>query len=173
VLYVLSAVVPPAEYVEAVAEMFTQAIVSSTSWRVRLNALPTLVVFWYRNLTSFSEESVSKMMDVLLQCLHDENLEVREMAAKTLSSVLRSSQRQRILPLKASRHKFVKCHSFSTLIYQCLGSIRPCCQRRATSITSIPRICKVPERAARGDPRHCCADRCISVYCYAVDAVVM
>lgn len=101
-LYVLSAVVPPAEYVEAVAEMFTQAIVSSTSWRVRLNALPTSVVFWYRNLTSFSEESVSKMMDVLLQCLQDENLEVREMAAKTLSSVLRSSQRQRILPLKVS-----------------------------------------------------------------------
>ncbi|KAF8587289.1 ARM repeat-containing protein [Ramaria rubella] len=100
VLYVLSAVVPPTEYVETVAQMFTQAIVSSTSWRVRLNALPTLVVFWYRNLASFSEESVSKMMDVLLQCLHDDNLEVREMAAKTLSSVLRSSQRQRILPLK-------------------------------------------------------------------------
>lgn len=39
-------------------------------------------------------------MDVLLQCLEDENIEVREMAAKTLSSVLRSSQRQRILPLK-------------------------------------------------------------------------
>lgn len=102
-LYVLSAVVPPAEYVEVVAEMFTQAIVSSTSWRVRLNALPTLVVFWYRNLTSFTDEYVSKMMDILLQCLHDENLEVREMAAKTLSSVLRSSQRQRILPLKVSK----------------------------------------------------------------------
>jgi proteasome activator subunit 4 len=82
------------------AEIFAQAVVSSTSWRVRLNASPTLVVFWYRNLTSFSEESVARMMDVLLQCLHDENLEVREMAAKTLSSVLRSAQRQRILPLK-------------------------------------------------------------------------
>ncbi|KAF8527908.1 ARM repeat-containing protein [Hysterangium stoloniferum] len=100
VLYVLSAVVPPHEYVETVATMFTEAIVSSTSWRVRLNALPTLAVFWYRNLTSFSEASMTKMMDVLMQCLEDENLEVREMAAKTLSSVLRSSQRHRILPLK-------------------------------------------------------------------------
>jgi len=97
---VLSAVVPPAEFVETVASLFTDAIVNSTSWRVRLNALPTLAVFWYRNLTSFTEESMSKLMDVLLQCLEDENLEVREMAAKTLSSVLRSSQRHRILPLK-------------------------------------------------------------------------
>ncbi|GJJ09464.1 hypothetical protein Clacol_003687 [Clathrus columnatus] len=100
VLYVLSAVMPPQEYVQGVADMFMDAIVSSTSWRVRLNALPTLAVFWYRNLTSFTSESMSKLMNVLLQCLEDENLEVREMAAKTLSSVLRSSQRQRILPLK-------------------------------------------------------------------------
>lgn len=100
VLYVLSAVMPPQEYVQSVANMFMDAIVSSTSWRVRLNALPTLAVFWYRNLTSFTFESMSKLMDVLLQCLEDENLEVREMAAKTLSSVLRSSQRQLIVPLK-------------------------------------------------------------------------
>lgn len=58
-------------------------------------------MFWYRNLASFTEEAMSGMVDVILQCLEDENLEVREMAAKTLSSVLRSSQRHRILPLKA------------------------------------------------------------------------
>jgi len=35
-----------------------------------------------------------------LDCLGDENVEVREMAAKTLAGVIRCSQRQGILPLK-------------------------------------------------------------------------
>ncbi|KAG6897910.1 hypothetical protein C0992_009062 [Termitomyces sp. T32_za158] len=39
-------------------------------------------------------------MDVLLECLGDENVEVREMASKALSGVVRCSQRQSILPLK-------------------------------------------------------------------------
>lgn len=39
-------------------------------------------------------------MDVLLDCLGDENVEVREMASKALSGVVRCSQRQSIIPLK-------------------------------------------------------------------------
>jgi len=39
-------------------------------------------------------------MDVLLDCLSDENVEVREMASKVLSGVIRCSQRQNIIPLK-------------------------------------------------------------------------
>lgn len=42
-------------------------------------------------------------MDVLLDCLGDENVEVREMASAALSGVVRCSQRQSILPLKVSR----------------------------------------------------------------------
>jgi len=41
-------------------------------------------------------------MDVLLECLSDENVEVREMSSKTLSGVVRCSQRQSIVPLKVS-----------------------------------------------------------------------
>lgn len=40
------------------------------------------------------------MMEVLLDCLSDENVEVREMASKALSGVVRCSQRQSIIPLK-------------------------------------------------------------------------
>jgi hypothetical protein len=43
---------------------------------------------------------VTKVMEVLLDCLGDENIEVREMASTTLSGIVRCSQRQRILPLK-------------------------------------------------------------------------
>lgn len=41
-------------------------------------------------------------MEVLLDCLSDENVEVREMASKMLSGVVRCSQRQSIIPLKVS-----------------------------------------------------------------------
>jgi proteasome activator subunit 4 len=51
VLYILSAVSPPQESIEAISINFVNAISSSTSWRIRLNSLPILVVFFYRNLT--------------------------------------------------------------------------------------------------------------------------
>lgn len=65
-----------------------------------MNALPTLIVFFYRNLLSMSGDLVSRLMSVLLECLSDENIEVREMASKMLSGVVRCSQRQSIIPLK-------------------------------------------------------------------------
>jgi len=102
---VLSAVTPPHEYVEDILKHFVNAIQSSKSWRIRLNALPTVVVFFYRNLLSISNEGVTKMMEVLLECLSDENVEVREMASKALSGVVRCSQRQSIIPLK---NRFVR-----------------------------------------------------------------
>jgi proteasome activator subunit 4 len=74
----------------------------SQSWRVRLHALPALVVFFYRNLLSISQDGVAKVMDILLDCLADENVEVREMASKVFSGVVRCSQRQSILRLKVA-----------------------------------------------------------------------
>ncbi|PCH33382.1 hypothetical protein WOLCODRAFT_21973 [Wolfiporia cocos MD-104 SS10] len=100
VLYVLSAVTPSAEDIGIIAEGFIASIKSSTSWRVRVNALPTLLVFYYRNLMSIPGDIVSKFMEVLLECLADENVEVREMAAKMLSSMVRCSQRQSLVPLR-------------------------------------------------------------------------
>lgn len=45
---------------------------------------------------------VTRVMDALLECLADENVEVREMASQMLSGVVRCSQRQSIIPLKVS-----------------------------------------------------------------------
>jgi proteasome activator subunit 4 len=71
------------------------------SWRIRLHAFPALVVFFYRNLMAITPDGVTKVMDVLLDCLADENVEVREMSSKALSGVVRCSQRQSIVSLKA------------------------------------------------------------------------
>ncbi len=81
------------------------------SWRVRLKALPTLLVFFYRNLMNIPNGVVSRMMDVLLECLSDENVEVREMASKMLSGVVRCSQRQSIIPLRVRPHSLTIHHA--------------------------------------------------------------
>lgn len=47
-----------------------------------------------------SNELATRVLEVLLDCLADENVEVREMASKMLSGVVRCSQRQSIVPLK-------------------------------------------------------------------------
>ncbi|KAH8120588.1 hypothetical protein DFH11DRAFT_1838384 [Phellopilus nigrolimitatus] len=103
-LYVLSAVTPPKEFVEIIADKFISTIQSSVSWKIKLNGLPILIVFFYRNLIGFSEACVSRIVEAVITCLSDENVEVREMAAKLLSGLLRCSQRRRILPL---RNRFV------------------------------------------------------------------
>ena len=77
------------------------------SWRIRLNAVPPLLVFFYQNLLSISQEGISKLMDLLVDCLGDENVEVREMASKAFSGVVRCSQRQTIIPLKVRGYH---CH---------------------------------------------------------------
>ncbi|KIJ68675.1 hypothetical protein HYDPIDRAFT_106916 [Hydnomerulius pinastri MD-312] len=100
VLQVMSGVYLPPAFAEAVLEKLVEAIHSSTSWRIRLHTLPALVLFFYRNLLMISPSGVSKVLDVLLDCLADENVEVREMSSKTLSGIVRCSQRQNIVPLK-------------------------------------------------------------------------
>lgn len=57
-----------------------------------------------------SSSVISRVMEVLLDCLSDENVEVREMASKMLSGVVRCSQRQSIIPLKVST---TELHSMS------------------------------------------------------------
>ncbi|KAL0950801.1 hypothetical protein HGRIS_007566 [Hohenbuehelia grisea] len=105
VLYVLSALAPSRGDVQRILDIFVTAIKSSTSWRIRLHALPALIVFFYRNLLTITTSDVSRVMDMLLDCLADENVEVRVMASKTLSGIVRTSQRQSIVPLK---NRFVR-----------------------------------------------------------------
>ncbi|KAG6820769.1 hypothetical protein H0H93_012033 [Arthromyces matolae] len=130
VLYVLSAVSPPPEYIPAILSNFALAIKSSQSWRIRLNALPALVVFFYRNLLSISDEGAAQIMDVLLECLSDENVEVREMASRALAGVVRCSQRQSIMPLKTDlRRPVLAQHAsdpppISTTIRKCASEFK-------------------------------------------------
>jgi len=89
-------------------EDMIDALKTSPSWRIRLSVLPVLQVFYFRNLLNMSDATVERVLDVLLQCLRDENVEVRETAAKTLSGVIRCSQRQSIIPLQQRFSKLAR-----------------------------------------------------------------
>ena len=66
---------------------------------MKLQGLPILITFFYRNLAHFSEANTNSLIELVLGCLADENVEVREMAAKSLAGLLRCSERRRIIPL--------------------------------------------------------------------------
>jgi proteasome activator subunit 4 len=102
VLYVLSSVATPKQYVGVIFDHLVDAITTSNSWRTRRYALPVVLAFYFRNLLMVPPETISKLTKVLVDCLRDENIEVREMAAKVLSGVVRCSQRNSILSLKSS-----------------------------------------------------------------------
>ena len=78
---------------------------SVDSWRARLDSLPVLQVIYFQNLFYLDEKLVNSIVELLLELLSDKHLEVREMAATTLSGIVRCSQRRLIKTLK---HKFTK-----------------------------------------------------------------
>lgn len=47
-----------------------------------------------------SDDIITRIVEVLLDCLKDDNVEVRQMAAKTLAGLLRCSKRSKIPELK-------------------------------------------------------------------------
>ncbi|TFY83729.1 hypothetical protein EWM64_g270 [Hericium alpestre] len=87
-------------FTEAVLDVIFDTIQNSPSWKVRLQAMPLVQVFYFRQVPLISEAKVTEILEVLCKCLDDEVVEVREMAATTLSGVLRLSSRRSILTLK-------------------------------------------------------------------------
>jgi len=65
-----------------------------------MKVLPLLQVFYFRNVPLIADYKVLEILEVLCQCLDDEVVEVREMAATTLSGILRLSPRRSVLTLK-------------------------------------------------------------------------
>ncbi|KAJ7275353.1 hypothetical protein B0H12DRAFT_1086888 [Mycena haematopus] len=105
VLVQMCGVNPPRSLINPLIDGIFDAIGNSPSWRVRLKALPLVQVFYFRQLPFISEVKVVEILEVLCKCLDDEVVDVREMAATTLSGILRLSPRRHILTL---RDRFVQ-----------------------------------------------------------------
>ena len=65
-----------------------------------MKALPLVQVFYFRQVPLIGEQKMVEIMEVLCKCLDDEVVEVREMAATTLSGILRLSPRRSVMTLK-------------------------------------------------------------------------
>ncbi|EPQ28803.1 uncharacterized protein PFL1_03606 [Pseudozyma flocculosa PF-1] len=90
-----------ADNVEALVHELLSVTRSSTdSWRARLDSLPVLQVVFFQNLFHLNDASIKQIIDLLLELLRDRHLEVREMAATTLSGIVRCSQRRLVKTLK-------------------------------------------------------------------------
>ncbi|WFD32792.1 Proteasome activator BLM10 [Malassezia sp. CBS 17886] len=76
---------------------------SSDSWHARLDALPFLQIVYFQNLFYLRADDRDAVLQLVLHLLHDRHLEVREMAATTLSGIVRCSQRPL---LRALRERF-------------------------------------------------------------------
>ncbi|KAJ1566898.1 hypothetical protein HK096_000052 [Nowakowskiella sp. JEL0078] len=77
----------------------------SVSWHIKSKILPMLQIFFFRNLFVIDEKYVQKIMDVICGLLADPQIEIRQLAAVTLSGLIRCSQREAIDNLK-SRFEF-------------------------------------------------------------------
>ncbi|KAG6866832.1 hypothetical protein C0991_008768 [Blastosporella zonata] len=93
-------VTPPLCMVGKLLDGIFEAIRTSPSWRIRLKALPLVQVFYFRQVPLIAEIKIVEILEVLCSCLDDEVVEVREMAATTLSGILRLSPRRSVLTLK-------------------------------------------------------------------------
>ncbi|KAJ7630634.1 hypothetical protein FB45DRAFT_1027837 [Roridomyces roridus] len=105
VLVQMCGVSPPRSLINPIFDAIFEAIQNSPSWRVRIKALPLVQVFYFRQLPLISDGKVMEILEVLCKCLDDEVVDVREMAATTLSGILRLSPRRHILKL---RDRFVQ-----------------------------------------------------------------
>jgi len=98
-------VTPPRPLIGPILKVIFDTILNSPSWKVRVQALPLVQVFYFRQVPLLSDAKITEILEVLCKCLDDEVVEVREMAATTLSGVLRLSPRRSQLTLK---DRFVK-----------------------------------------------------------------
>ncbi|EEB90585.1 hypothetical protein MPER_11186 [Moniliophthora perniciosa FA553] len=100
VLVRMCGVSPPRVLINPILDAIFDTIQSSPSWRIRLKALPLVQIFYFRQFFLISELKITEILEVVCKCLDDEVVEVREMAATTLSGILRLSPRSSVLTLK-------------------------------------------------------------------------
>ena len=69
-------------------------------WRLKIEILPILQVFFFRHLHLIQPSALVKVMDMVTILLKDEQVEVRTLASVTLSGLIQCSQRSSVLSLK-------------------------------------------------------------------------
>ncbi|CAI2164709.1 4841_t:CDS:10 [Funneliformis geosporum] len=100
VLNIIASYPYPPDMIPMMIDKFVEILTESSSWHIRVKALPVLQVFFFKHLFMLSKEKTDKVMEVVSKMLKDNQIEVRQLAAVTLSGLIRCSQREAISKLK-------------------------------------------------------------------------
>ncbi|KAJ3111455.1 hypothetical protein HDU96_005688 [Phlyctochytrium bullatum] len=93
----------PPSFVPAAADRILGILTDADEkhpWHVKARMLPLLQVFYFRHLHMIPAELDVRVVEVVASVMEDRQIEVRQMAATTLSGLIRCSQREAIQALK-------------------------------------------------------------------------
>ncbi|KAG0235309.1 hypothetical protein BGW42_005476 [Actinomortierella wolfii] len=95
VLWKMAKLVFPPSQVPELVDLFckTLHLATTSNWHIRNNLLPVVQIFFFTNLFSMSVEMMVQVLDAISDMLLDPQIEVRQLAAKTLAGIVRCSQR--------------------------------------------------------------------------------
>ncbi|KAL1919118.1 uncharacterized protein VTP21DRAFT_2500 [Calcarisporiella thermophila] len=91
----------PPDLVTPFLDTLIRILTENKNWHIRVKSLPVLQVFFFRHLFLFNREQMVWVTDVVGRLLMDVQVEVRQLAAVTLSGLIRCSQRDAIDGLRA------------------------------------------------------------------------
>lgn len=89
----------PPSMVPKMIDAFLNILTTSSSWHIRIRALPVLQIFFFKHLFLMNSEELIRIMQVVGQMLKDTQIEVRQLASVTLGGLVRCSQRDAIQSL--------------------------------------------------------------------------
>lgn len=76
VLNIIASFPYPPDMVDLMIDKFIEILTETTSWHIRVKALPVLQIFFFKHLFMLSEEKMIKVMDVVSGRLKDSQIEV-------------------------------------------------------------------------------------------------
>lgn len=89
----------PPNMLSNIIDQFLTILTTSSSWHMRIRALPVLQIFFFKHLFVMSSTQLIRIMEVIGQMLLDSQIEVRQLASITLGGLVRCSQRDAIQSL--------------------------------------------------------------------------
>ncbi|KAI8379085.1 uncharacterized protein BYT42DRAFT_495617 [Radiomyces spectabilis] len=107
VLRLMAQVSYPPSMVCTMIDQFVAILTTSSSWHMRIRALPILQIFYFKHLFVMNSDQVLRIMSVISSMLLDSQIEVRQLASVTLGGLVRCSQRDAISMLRARYSKLL------------------------------------------------------------------
>lgn len=95
------------EIIKIYLKFLRNPLANGDSWHRRKRILPALQIVYYQNLHILQREQQEEVLDHVHKLLHDSQVEIRQLAATTLSGLIRCSRRDVIIKVKEAATSFL------------------------------------------------------------------